>query len=190
MADERYHVVIYEKDYDVKEDKYARRHGTKLVSDEHNALFRADTSPAIDYVWDDDYPREVGRVYLFDTDPASRTQDADIIYAEGELAYEAHMEGHWKPKTRAQALFHKGLVVLACVLGVVIASMAYQEYQRSSDFSYYIRSQQRALDRDISQVQPPVEESTGQPVFEHPEGTQFVESDVPTPTPTPLPDFS
>ena len=200
MGEERYQLVIYEKDYDKKSDKYARRHGTKLVSDEYQALFRADTAPAVDYVWDDDYPREVGRLYIFDTDPASRTQDADIIKSEGDLAFEAHMEGHWKPKTRGQALFSKVMVMLSCVLGIFIAFLAYQEYTRSADFSYYIRTQERELSQDVQQLQQPPQEQqadagepTGEQVFQHAEGTQFVTADeppTPTPTPTPLPDFS
>ena len=80
--------------------------------------------------------------------------------------------------------------------------MAYQEYERTSDFSYYIRARERELSTDVQQLQQqqvqqqtqeePVE-AGGPQVFEHPEGTEFVGADEPPPpepTPTPLPDFS
>ena len=188
-----YGLVIYEQDFDVKSDRLARTHGTKLLSDDLAMLLRFDGGPAQDWEWLNTRPEQGSRTYVVDTDAPGLSEDAELVKIEGDNAKVTAENGEWYTKTRAARL--RSIISLSVlgVLSLVCVYMSYLEYDRVSDLSGFVIRQQReieaaeeaARDRAGQQAQEVIIQGE---VSEEP-GLQSLPTPVSTPAPRPTPDL-
>lgn len=191
--DDTYGLTVYEQDWDVLNDKLARTHGTKLISDEHQMMFRFEDGPAQDWIWKNERPEQRGRTYVVDTDVPGLSDDAELIQIEGDTALVAAEQGSWKTKTKAKRYRENASLAIFVVLALTLVWMGYDDFTRKSDLSGFIVGQQRAIERARESQRS--EQSAQQVVIQAPgldanaEGLQALPTpSTPQPTPTATPD--